>query len=271
MTLVIDQLSHRYGAIHALQGISVRAEPGRITAVLGPNASGKSTLLRCIIGAIAPTSGCVTIDNQPVHKLHPYWLAQRVAYVPQRSVVSAAFTVREVVELGRYALPPSRARIDEALEKLELVELADRPYPNLSVGQQQRVALARAMAQLGRGDVAVVTRRGKAMPATAHLILDEPTSAMDLKHVHQAMSVLREAANGGATVLIAMHDLALAAAIADEAWLLHEGRLFASGSVCEVLNVETLHEVYGVSFEWTRGPGGKPALLSAPPEPARRP
>jgi iron complex transport system ATP-binding protein len=174
-------------------------------------------------------------------------LARRVAYVPQRSVVSASFTVREVVELGRYALPPSRRRVDEALAQLDLVEIADRPYPALSVGQQQRAALARAVAQLA---------------SDGHLILDEPTSAMDLRHVREAMLLLRRLADGGATVLVAVHDLMLAASAADECWLLDRGRLAASGPARDVMNLERLHEVFGVGFEWVSRPGRSDILLA---------
>jgi ABC-type cobalamin/Fe3+-siderophores transport system ATPase subunit len=235
VTLIVQQLSHAYGEIEALRQVSAAASAGKITAILGPNAAGKSTLLKCMIGAIRPTSGMVSIDGKPAHKTHPYWLARKVAYVPQRSTVSAAFTVRQVVELGRYVLPVQPRRIDEALKRLELIELADRPYAALSVGQQQRVTLARAYAQLEPG---------------GHLILDEPMSAMDLRHVRDGMALLRELADQGATVLIAMHDLSLAASAADEAWLLHEGRLVAGGETCSVLNVELLRRVFDVEFRW---------------------
>jgi iron complex transport system ATP-binding protein len=247
VTLAVEQISYAYRRLQALTEISAQAAAGRITAVIGPNAAGKSTLLRCIIGGLRPTQGCVLIDGEPAHRLKTTQLARRVAYVPQRSVVSASFTVREVVELGRYALPPSRRRVDEALEQLDLVQIADRPYPALSVGQQQRTALARAVAQLA-GD--------------GHLILDEPTSAMDLRHVREAILVLRRLADDGATVLVAMHDLMLAASAADECWLLDRGRLAASGPVRDVMNLERLHEVFGIGFEWVSRPGRSDILLA---------
>ncbi|MHC4080658.1 MAG: ABC transporter ATP-binding protein [Planctomycetota bacterium] len=246
MTLAVEQISHAYRRVQALTEISVQASPGCITAVIGPNAAGKSTLLRCVIGGIRPTEGHVLIDGEPAHRLRTGRLARRVAYVPQRSVVSAAFTVREVVELGRYALPPSRRRIDDALEQLDLVQIADRPYPALSVGQQQRAALARAVAQLA-GD--------------GYLVLDEPTSAMDLRHVREGMLLLRRLADGGATVLVAIHDLMLAASAADECWLLDGGRLAASGPTREVMNLDRLRAVFGVGFEWLDRPGRDPILL----------
>jgi iron complex transport system ATP-binding protein len=248
VTLLVQQLSHRYDDdVEALRDVSASASPGKITAVIGPNAAGKSTLLKCIIGAISPTSGAVMIDGKPAHKTHPYWLARKAAYVPQRSTVSAAFTVRQVVELGRYAMPASRKRVDDAIVRLELTDIAERPYSALSVGQQQRVTLARALAQL--------EPRGR-------LILDEPMSAMDLRHVRDCCGVLRELADQGATVLIAMHDLSMVASFADEAWLLDEGRLAAAGNVCEVMNVERLQRVFEVDFRWIEIDGAGPWLVT---------
>ncbi|MCH8005624.1 MAG: ABC transporter ATP-binding protein [Planctomycetes bacterium] len=245
MSLVVDQLSLHYGQLRALEKISVQAKAGRITALIGPNAAGKSTLLKCIVGGLRPTAGCVLIDDRPAHRLSAATLARRIAYVPQRSVVSAAFTVREVVELGRYALPQSRARVDDALGRLDLIDVADRPFPSLSVGQQQRVTLARAVAQLSED---------------GHLLTDEPTSAMDLKHVRQSLQLLRRLADGGATVLIAIHDLARAVMISDETWLLAGARLVAAGETRKVMDLKRLESVFGVRFEWIERPGKTPIL-----------
>lgn len=298
VTVVVKQLGHSFGDVVALRDINVevgggaRAEgpeisaagegiPGRggITAVLGPNASGKSTLLRCVIGAVRPSAGAVLIDGRPAHRIHPYHLAQRIAYVPQRSVVSASFTVREVVELGRYALPADHEAVDAAIARLDLTELVDRQYAALSVGQQQRVTLARAVAQLG-GGMAEKSKNQKiekstsqqtakssiAAPSPSHrgiLVLDEPMSAMDLRYVRDCSALLRELADSGVTVLIAMHDLSLACRLADEAWLLCDGRLVAHGAVGDVLEIERLREVFDVEFEWAKDSRGERVLCSA--------
>ncbi len=246
MSVRVKDVSHQYGRVRALQGVTADAAPGRITAVLGPNAAGKSTLLRCVIGGLSPAVGCVLIDGEPAHQLPTRQLASRIAYVPQRPQVSAAFTVREVVELGRYALAASRRRIDDALGELDLKEIADRPFPALSVGQQQRATLARAVAQLA---------------VDGHLVLDEPASAMDLRHVRRSTELLRRLADGGATVLVAMHDLTLAVSLADECWLLDHGRLVAAGPTREIISVQQLREVFGVGFEWIERPGGGRILV----------
>jgi iron complex transport system ATP-binding protein len=247
VTIGIVDLAHRYGAIEALRDVTVSARPGRITALIGPNAAGKSTLLRCVIGVVRPTGGSVLIDGRPAHAMRPRELAARVAYVPQRPVLSAPFTVREVVRLGRYALPPSPARTRQAIDRLEIGDLADRPYPSLSTGQQQRATLARAVAQVADD---------------GHLVLDEPTSAMDLRHVRRCARVLREAADAGVTVIVAMHDLTLVASIADDAWLLDAGRLVASGPATEVLAPDRLAAVFATPFLSLQDPDGKPVLIA---------
>lgn len=234
MSIVIDRLSVRYGRVDALREVTACASPGRITVVLGPNAAGKSTLLRACIGAIDPSAGVVLIDGEPAHRMPARKLARRAAYVPQRPQVSAAFTVRKVIELGRYALAPEPATIERVIDRFHLREIEARRFPELSVGQQQRVTVARAFAQLSQ---------------PGRLILDEPTSAMDLLHATRTFHELRALAKAGATVLLAMHDLTAAARLADDVWLLGRGRLLASGPADEIMRPDTLDEVFGVKFE----------------------
>lgn len=233
MNLDLRELIVRYGDLIALDRVSAVIRPGRITVVLGPNAAGKSTLLRCLLGAIRPTAGAVLLDGQPTHRIAARQLAQRMAFVPQRAASMAGYTVREVVEIGRYALPRDAERVEQALERMGLQSLADRAIHTLSVGQQQRVTLARALAQLEPGGC---------------LVLDEPTSAMDLRHARAACRVLREMAEGGATVIVALHDLLAACLLADEALLLHEGRLAAHAPAEAVLEPARLEHIYGVPF-----------------------
>lgn len=248
MALRIDHLSFAYGRHSALRDVTARAEPGRVIAVIGPNAAGKSTLLRCVIGALKPTGGRILLGDRPVHRMSARALAAQVAYVPQRSVVSAAFAVRQVVELGRYALAANPRQVSEAIERMDLTNVADRPYRTLSVGQQQRVTLARAFAQIGEG---------------GYLVLDEPTSAMDLQHAAMTFRLLRESARDlDSTIIMAMHDLSMAAAVADDAWLLENGRLLAAGSACEVLAPDLLARVFGVGFMWVKDQSARARLLA---------
>jgi iron complex transport system ATP-binding protein len=175
--------------------------------------------------------------------------------------VAADFTVREVVRLGRYALPPDEARVGAALATLELEHLANRPVTELSVGQQQRVALGRAAAQLEDGAV---------------LVLDEPTASMDLRHAAAAYRVLQDAAaQRGATVILAMHDLTAVTAVADRAWLMGPplgaenssesgpATVRATGAVDEIMRPSELSPVFGLPFEALRVESGRRVLLPA--------
>lgn len=245
MTLRLHEMSVRLGGRPVLEGVSAAAAHGRITAVIGPNAAGKSTLLRVAAGLLESESGAVTLDDDRLDRLPARSLAHRLAYAPQRPQVGAAFTVHEVVELGRYAVPAAPERIERALEAMELQELRHRLFGALSVGQQQRVVLARALAQLE--------------PARA-LILDEPTSAMDLRAARHAFDRLRDAADAGAIVLLAMHDLTAAARIADDVWVLRPGapgKLVAAGPTVDVVDPARLAEVFGVPFRWLDAEGSR--------------
>lgn len=245
--LAVENVTVAFDRVVALEDVSVSGEPGSVTAVIGPNAAGKSTLLRICAGLLRPARGSVRINALSVRSLSPRQLAACVAYVPQRPVVTAAFTVREVVALGRYALSRRPDRIDESISALELESLADSWFHELSVGQQQRVTLARALAQHETGGV---------------ILLDEPTSAMDLEHARRARAELRRLAERGATVVIALHDVAAAASFADRAWLMDRGRLVASGPTSDTLSSALLESIFSVRFEQARRDTGEWILIN---------
>jgi iron complex transport system ATP-binding protein len=226
-----------------LEDFNARLSPGEFCALIGPNAAGKSTLLRLMLGQLTPWRGRVALAGQTVvaagpatdagtPALTPAQRAALVSFVPQRAGVSFAFTVTQVVAMGRHALAPDPAVIHRALADCDLTGLADRTYAHLSLGQQQRVLLARAIAQSAGG--------GKLM------LLDEPASAMDLWHIHQTMRQLRMLTGSGLSVLVVLHDLNLAARYADTIWLLDKGRLAAAGPWNQVLTPEVLEPVYRV-------------------------
>jgi len=218
--------------------VSAVIEAGRLHAVIGPNAAGKSTLLRLILGQMAPDTGRITLGDRSVHRLRSRRRAAWMSYVPQRSAISFAFTVEQIVRMSRYALPSDSQAVDDALQLCDLNELMGRPVTNLSVGQQQRVLLARAIAQ-SRG-------QGRIM------LLDEPTSAMDLYHVHHLMSVIRRLADEGLAVVVVVHDLNLASRYADVVWLMDRGTLAAAGDWPDVLRSAVLSPVYGLELDELR-------------------
>jgi iron complex transport system ATP-binding protein len=171
--------------------------------------------------------------------MKPHERAARLSYVPQRTAGNVAFTVAEVVALGRFALPVDPQAIEAAIQACELTAIRGRAFHQLSAGQQQRVAMARAVAQ---------TWSDSAM-AGRFMLLDEPANAMDLRHVHATMALLKDLAARGLGVLVVLHDLNLASAYADEVWLLHEGRFAAAGPAAQVLTAANLEPVYEMKLE----------------------
>lgn len=229
----LDQVRYAYRRHRPVVcDISADLHPGRLHVIMGPNGSGKSTLLRLMLGDLKPGAGRVELNGRRVHRWRAARRAAWMSYVPQRTSSAFAFTTRQVVAMGRFALPPDEQAIEHALDACEVRELSEQPFVELSVGQQQRVLLARAIAQAeGAGQV---------------MLLDEPTSAMDLSHVHQAMQLLRRLAAGGLAAVVVMQELNLAARYADHVWLLDRGRLVADGAWDVVLDPKVLEPVYQV-------------------------
>lgn len=219
----------------------VRPAAGRVTVLLGLNGSGKSTALRAAAGLVAPASGAVLVDGQPVHAMPATRRAACVAMVPQRHEVGSPFTVREVVRLGTVATGGDEAAVERAMAAARVTALAGRRFHALSGGQQQRVVLARAFAQHAPGGI---------------LLLDEAFAAVDPAEAAEAVRAVREAAAAGATVLAATHDLALASALADDAWLLAGGRTWAFGAASELLSAERLTAFLGISVASAQGARG---------------
>jgi iron complex transport system ATP-binding protein len=243
-----------------LASVDLVVAPGRITVLIGPNGAGKTTLLRVLSGEVAPTRGEARLDGEPLRAYSAAELARRRAVVPQASSVAFPFTVREVVLLGvtvpGLALPDAVAdrRADAALDTVGLVPFADRLYSTLSGGERQRVHIARAMCQLAAG-----SRR---LTETGCLLLDEPTASLDLGYQGQVLSAMRQQAAEGHAVLAILHDLNLAAAVADHLVLLAAGRVAKAGHPQDVLRDDVLSESYGCPVAANRVPhNGRPFVL----------
>lgn len=231
-----------------VERISAGLMPGRLTAVVGPNAAGKTTLLRLMLGLLRPWSGQVEVGRVPVHRMSPRDRARWLSYVPQRPGVRFGFTVRQVVAMGAHTTPgETRDVIDRVIEQAGLTEIADRVFQQLSGGQQQRVLLARAQVQSADS--------GRAM------LLDEPGSHLDLHHRHATMRRLRDLTGQGLAVLVVLHDLDLAARYADDAWLVDQGRLVAAGRWDEVLTPARLEPVYGLPLTQIDSNTDRPLLV----------
>jgi iron complex transport system ATP-binding protein len=224
----------------AVHDVTADLYAGRITAMVGPNAAGKSTLLKLMLGHLSSTQGRVVVMGSAIDTLSGIERALHLSYVPQRPAQMVAFTVRQIVELGRHAGGADSERVDKAMSWCELSALSSKLYKDLSIGQQQRVALARAIAQS--------CGVGGTKAAGAAMLLDEPVSAMDLKHIHQSMRILRSLADEGIAILVVLHDLNLASLYADDVWLMSQGQVVAAGAKRDVLTKAVLEPVYGVKL-----------------------
>jgi iron complex transport system ATP-binding protein len=234
-----------------LKGIDATVTAGKIHVLLGPNATGKTTLLRLILGILTPSQGRITLGDHDNSTLDARQRARLLSYVPQQSASSFGFDVQHVVGMGRLALGPDPQQVQQAMAGADVLSLKHRPFNHLSAGQQQRVLLARAMAQVG--------------PKTLAMLLDEPVSAMDLARSHQMMMQLRLLADQGLAIIVVLHDLNLAMHYADTVWLLHEGQLAAQGDWSKVMTPEVLGPVYRMAFERLDHPfQNRPILLSRP-------
>lgn len=241
-----------------LHGVDLTLHPGQITAIIGPNGAGKSTLLSVAAGQLRVSSGRVMLGERESHRVPAPEAARRRAVMPQDSAVAFSFTVEEVVEMGRTPWRKLRANDDaavaSALELTGLTGLADRDVTTLSGGERQRAALARVIAQ------ATPVSEGSV------ILLDEPTSAMDVAHAEATLALMRELASRGAAVGVVLHDLDAAASYADRLVLLDRGRVRAAGTVDEVCDAAVLSEVYGTQVE-VLDVGGR--LRVGPVRPAR--
>lgn len=230
MNLRVENLSfaYRHGA-PVLRELNLEIATGKVTGLFGPNGSGKSTLLRCLTGALRPQSGTAWCDDQQVDALTPREVARRIAVVPQETPRGVPLTAREMVALGRFALGDEDAAVIEAsLTRVGAAELSERPFDELSGGERQRVVIARALAQ-----------------ATPVLLLDEPSSHLDIAHQLEVYRLAQTLAAGGCTVLMVCHDLLFAPMFVDHAFLLAQGRLAMAGRPVEVLTEESMSAVFG--------------------------
>lgn len=227
-----------------LKGIDCTISPGELTAVIGPNGAGKSSLLACLAGVLPSTAGEFSVNERPCASIPRGEWAKRCAFLPQQESPAWSMPAENLVALG--LLPWGRsisraqrqARVAAALQQVDALDLALRPVTQLSGGELRRVQLARLLV----GDAPT-------------LIADEPGAALDIRHQLQLMETFRQQADAGKTVILAIHDLGLAARYCDRVLLLERGQLRAHGTPQEVLNSAQVAEVYGIRSElrWREG------------------
>ncbi|TKC89718.1 ABC transporter ATP-binding protein [Trinickia terrae] len=245
MTLVARDISLSHGSRRIVDGLSATIEPGRITVLLGPNGCGKSTLLRALAGLLAPREGAALLDGMPLQNWPRKQLARRIAFLAQTQDVPDGLSVLDLVRHGRFAhramlrgeTRADREAVEWAIDTVGLAALRDRPLAALSGGERQRVWIALALAQ--KADL---------------LLLDEPTTYLDLGHQLEVMAMLRRLnAELGLTLVMSLHDLNQAMRYADRALVMRDGRLIADGPPVGVLTPEFVSRVFHVRSERLHG------------------
>lgn len=238
-----------YRGRSVVRDVDVDVRAGEVHGLIGPNGAGKSTLLRVLGGIARATSGRIETAEGHLGTLPPRERARLIAFLPQDTRIDEALTVRAVVELGRYAhrrrfdrmrgtlTPEDVAAVDASLRRVGALHLADRPITELSGGQRQLVLIAKQLSQESRV-----------------LLLDEPVSALDLGYQMQVLTLLRDLADEGRSVVVVLHDLNLAARSCDRLTLLSDGEVRGDGTPEQVLTPALLAECYGVHCVVDRDP-----------------
>lgn len=250
--LSLEGLTYTIQGKKLLDNVSLRARQGELVGVIGPNGAGKSTLLRALAGVIEPSHGERYLEGRKLSEMPAREKARAIALVPQIAPMAHGFTCLELVLMGRY---PHMGRFQiegasdegiarQAMRLTDTEQFAERTLETLSGGERQRVFIARALAQQPRV-----------------LLLDEPTSNLDILHQLRVLGLIQEWAANGATAIAAVHDLNMAARHCDFLILLSEGRVIAEGTPQDVLTAENVRRAYGVESVIYRDPHtGAPAL-----------
>ncbi|QND51448.1 ABC transporter ATP-binding protein [Phyllobacterium sp. 628] len=234
MSIKADNLAWKIGRKTILNGVSFEAQPGEMLGLLGPNGSGKTSLLRLLAGLKRPHAGQITLDNKDIRTIGRRALAQRVAFVEQHATTNANLKVVDIVKLGRFPhrsmfsgwTPADDQAVDEALERAGMTGKRNEGWQSLSGGEKQRTHIARALAQ-----------------SPSELILDEPTNHLDIQH---QISLMRLVSGLPVTSIIALHDLNHAAMFCDRLIVMHHGTIVASGVPEDVLTQDLLRTVFSV-------------------------
>lgn len=255
--LQAEHISKSYGSRSVLNDVSLTVRAGEWVGIIGPNGSGKSTLLSLLSGADSPAGGRIELKGRSLRSYTRKALSQTMAVLLQESLPPIGYSVREVVEMGRFPYQSwfgsetedSGPYIDSIMERLQLTELEERPIDRLSGGQRQRVALAKLMAQ-----------------SPSIVLLDEPTTYLDIRYQVQFMDVVRDwQQDCGLTVVSVLHDLNLAALYCDRLVVVHEGRIAADGSPEEMMSPDVIGRYFDTRAAIVPHPGnGRPQLLMCP-------
>jgi len=266
MTAILEAqaVSMMVGGATLVDGIDLHIKAGEMVAIVGPNGAGKSTLLRMLSGDLRPTRGQIKLKQRDIHLYAPRVLAHHRAMLSQHVNVTFPFTVEEIVHMGAGDTGRAAAQplVDAALVEVGLTHFSHRQLPTLSGGEQQRAHFARVLVQLACGE----EQHGPGL-----LLLDEPTSSLDMRHQIDLVETARRRAQNGTAVLAVLHDLNLAMRFADRIVLLHRGRLAVDGGRTDAITAETIRRIFEVDVTIAYTDQGVPFLLPQTMRPAGPP
>ncbi|WP_298241537.1 heme ABC transporter ATP-binding protein [uncultured Bradyrhizobium sp.] len=256
MSAVIEarSLGKRAGRATLLDGVSLSVAAGEMVAIIGPNGAGKSTLLRLLSGDLRPNAGEVRLKQRDIASFTPRELAARRAMLSQHINVTFPFTVEEIVLMGAGERSAREAGmlVGTALEEVGLAHFRERQLPTLSGGEQQRAHFARVLVQLACGEA----EHGPGL-----LLLDEPTSSLDLRHQIDLVEAARRRAGHGTAVIAILHDLNLAIRFADRLIILAGGKLAADGPRADIVTRQTIREIFEIDAVVHQADDGVPYVL----------
>lgn len=238
MSLIIENIDFKYKTKQILNKVCLEVEPGKVVSIIGPNGSGKTTFIKCINKILRPQNGTIKLGKKSLLNMKQEEIAKNIAYVPQMTNDFFSGTVMDLIIMGRK--PYIKWNITEAdidivisiLEKMDIIELADKNYSELSGGQKQKVLIARALAQ-----------------DTEVYLLDEPISFLDIKNQIEVMKMAKNLANQGKIVIIVVHDLNMAMRYSDKILLLEKGTVISTGKPKEVLTEKNIKKVYDIDVD----------------------
>jgi iron complex transport system ATP-binding protein len=252
--IAAEAVTVRAGRATLLDGVDLAVAAGETVAIVGPNGAGKSTLLRVLSGELRPQGGRVRLKHEALAAYPPRTLSAHRAVLSQSVAVAFPFTVEEIVRMGAGDQHgrAADALVDAALAEVDLLACRHRVITTLSGGEQHRAHFARVLVQLGRGE----QDHGPGV-----LLLDEPTAALDLRHQIDFVASTRARARAGTAVIAVLHDLNLAASLADRVVAMHRGRVAADGSPRTVITPDMLARVFDVALASCGLPVGMPCVL----------
>ena len=252
-TLEAADLTLRYGTTTVLDKLQVQIPQGRVTTLIGPNGCGKSTLLRSMSRLLAPSGGRVLLDGKDIHRLHTRDVARQLAILPQGPVAPEGLTVEDLVWFGRHPhagrlarrTPEDAGHVARALDQTGMTVFASRPLEALSGGQRQRAWIAMSLSQ-----------------DTPTILLDEPTTYLDLSHQLEVLHTVRHLNERGKTVVMVLHDLNQAVRYSDHLIVMARGHVVAHGDPNDVMTPELLRRVFGLEAHLLRDPDtGRPHII----------